>query len=107
MKPRRKHLLLAILLVLVATLSGCLTATWSPEAKHVAARDTFNATVKALTAAIDAGQFTDAEALKILELAQAGRKALNAWEDAVTSDTPPADQIARYEAILADLSAFQ
>jgi len=105
---RRTHLLLAALLIGLATLTGCLAPTaWTPEAQHVAARDTFNATVKALTAAIDAGEFTDDEAMTILELARTGRKALNAWETALANHTPPEDQIAQYAAILARLDIFQ
>ncbi len=105
---RRTHPLLTALLIGLATLTGCLSpSVWTPEAQHVAARDTFNATVKALTVAIDAGEFSDAEALTILELVLEGRKALNAWETTLTSHTPPEDQIAQYAAILARLDTFE
>ncbi len=105
---KRTYLLAAILLVLTTALAGCPNrTTFSPEAQHLAARETFDTTVKGLTAAIDAGQFSDEQALTILELARAGREALNAWEHALTSHTATEDLIADYHTILTRLSVFR
>lgn len=88
--------------------AGCTDpVAWTPEAKLLAARDTFTATVNVLTTAIDAGQFSDKEAQEILLIAQVGQRLLDSYDAALELGQPTSELLGQLNIVLRELVAWK
>lgn len=102
-----KRTSLAWLVGLLVVLSGCASVPWSSEAKQLAYRDSFNATVNTLSTAIEADVFTPDESRQILEYARLGEQILDRMDAAVELDQPTSELIHQFNLVLRELVAYR
>ena len=95
-----------LMLAIVLFVTGCGTH-WSPEARLLASRDTFNTTLNVVTDAIEAGKFTDDEAKQILFVAKAAQTALDRYDAAVRLGQPTTSLIRQFNLLLREMIAYQ
>lgn len=105
MKQTSPILLVAMLVSII--LSGCGSSQWTPEAKQLAYRDTFNSTVNTLATAIDAGVFTSDESQHILEYAGLGQQILDRIDAAIELEQPTSELIHQFNLVLRELVAYR
>lgn len=86
-------------------LGGC--AAWSPEAKLLAARESFNGTVHGLATFRESGAFTKEQAEHIGYIIHLGEAALNQWEAALRLNQSPSGFAERMRYIVRELVAAQ
>ena len=97
---KRTLLLLAIILLV----AGCGTP-WTPEAKLLAARESFNGTVNSLTVLRKAGTFTKAEGEELTMVIKLGQATLDEWQAAIELKHPTAGVIERFNYALRSMTA--
>ena len=100
----KRTLLFLALLMFVA---GCGTAPWSPEAKLLVARDTFDGTIEVLTLHRNAGAFTKSEGAEIMAAARMGELLLDQWQAAIKLKQSPAGPIERFNYVIRELAVKQ
>ncbi len=100
-------LIVLVLLAMVIPLTGCGNTPWSPEAKLLAARESFDGTVEILTLHRNAGAFTKTEGTAILTAARMGELILDQWQAALKLKQSPAGPIERFNYVMRELTAKQ
>ena len=99
-----KKLLLMLAIVLFVT--GCNTP-WSPEAKLLAARESYDGIGKSLIVLCKAGAFTKAEGEQLSTVSHLCINSLDQWQAALELKQPTMGPIERFNYALREMTALR
>lgn len=114
MSTTRRWIIAAAMLAVLCAPGGCVQpvgnpmSAWTPRAKLLAARQTFESTVNVVAVLREQGSFTADEAATIRAVISIGENILDRWEAMVLAGQPvPVGAIKEYNAVVLELRAAQ